>query len=75
MGQYPDHKHTPGRNGVFCQECGKLLDREALKRIRPMGPIGVVHTNSPRVEAFWESGDPDVLVDPAKRAKRLGLDG
>lgn len=74
--EYPDHDHVPGANGIFCQleGCGKLLDMAALKRIRPMGPIGVMHTNSPRVEAFWNSGDPSVLVDPVKRAKKEGLD-
>jgi hypothetical protein len=45
---------------VFCPECGKA-DRAALKRVRLMGPIGVQHSTSPAIEAFWNTGDPSHL--------------
>jgi hypothetical protein len=45
---------------AFCPVCGKA-DKAALGRIRLMGPVGVLHSNSPKIEAFWATGDPAVL--------------
>lgn len=45
---------------TFCPVCGRA-DKETLKGVRVMGFVGVAHTLSPRVEAFFETGDPTVL--------------
>jgi len=45
---------------VFCPRCGKA-DRTALRRVRLMGPVGVLNSNSPAIEAFWATGDPSVF--------------
>jgi hypothetical protein len=53
---------------TFCANCGKVLDVERLRGVRLMGPIGVQHSTSPRIEEFFRTGDPDVL-SPAKPAR------
>jgi hypothetical protein len=49
---------------LFCQHCGKLLDRAALEHVRLMGPVGVQHSTSPKIEQFWQTGDPAVFGQP-----------
>lgn len=44
---------------LFCH-CGKLLDREGLKKVRFTQFLGTQSTN-PRMEEFWATGDPDVF--------------
>lgn len=41
---------------LFCH-CGKLLDRDGLKKVRFRGFIGI-ESLSPNMEAFWATGDP-----------------
>lgn len=45
---------------VFCPACGHA-DKKALRRVRLMGPVGVEHSNSPKIQQFWETGDPSVF--------------
>lgn len=45
---------------TFCPACGRA-DQGKLKRVRLMGPVGVLHSNSPKIEQFWETGDPSVF--------------
>lgn len=49
---------------VFCPQCGGIIDRPALESVRLMGPIGTQHSNSPKIEEFWATGNPDVFVTP-----------
>lgn len=46
---------------LFCQSCGKLLDRDGLKNVRLAGAVGVRHTSNPEIERFWRTGDPTRL--------------
>ena len=43
---------------LFCQRCGKLRDRHALKTVRIAGFTGT-QTLNPNLERFWETGDPE----------------
>jgi hypothetical protein len=50
----------------FCYACGKLLDKEGLRRVRLMGAVGIWenrHTN-PKIDEFFSTGDPDVFDKP-----------
>jgi hypothetical protein len=49
---------------LFCENCGAVLDRAGLSKVRLMGPVGVQHSNSPKIEEFWETGDPAVFSVP-----------
>lgn len=40
---------------LFC-DCGKLLDRDGLRKVRLAGLVGV--GVNPKFDAFWASGDP-----------------
>lgn len=42
---------------LFCATCGKVLDPVGLKRVRIQGFTGAASTN-PKIERFWETGDP-----------------
>jgi hypothetical protein len=55
----PDH---PDR--VFCPVCGRA-DQEALHSVRLAGFVGVLHSTSPKIEEFWQTGDPSVFDQPA----------
>jgi hypothetical protein len=46
----------------FCSACGKLLDRDSLRQLRLLGPVGIAHTTSSTVEEFFATGDPDVFT-------------
>ncbi len=54
----------PHPNRTFCPSCGKA-DRSVLNTIRLPGFVGVVHSTSPKIEQFWETGDPTVFSTPA----------
>jgi hypothetical protein len=44
--------------GLFCRDCGRVLDRDALRSVKLfgfMGPASLV----PSIERFWETGDPE----------------
>ena len=47
----------PATTNLFCPACGKLLERGSLRRVRIEGFHGPEST-SPRMEAFWNTGDP-----------------
>lgn len=49
---------------MFCPDCGAVLDRDDLRKVRLMGPIGVKHSNSPKIEEFWKTGNPEVFDRP-----------
>jgi hypothetical protein len=46
---------------MFCCDCGRVLDREGLRRVRLAGFVGVQHSTSPKIEEFWRTGDPNVF--------------
>lgn len=46
---------------AFCPVCGRA-DKVALKRIKLAGFVGVQHSTSPKIEQFWETGDPTVFA-------------
>lgn len=50
---------------MFCEECEAVLDKSALRGVRLMGPVGVIHSNSPSIAEFWETGDPSVFDRPS----------
>lgn len=50
----------PPHESVFCPVCGRA-NRHDLRRVRLMGPVGVAHSNSPKIEQFWRTGDPSVF--------------
>ena len=56
---------------TFCPMCGKA-DKGALKKVRLMGPIGVEHSNSPKIEQFWQTGDPSVFDSPGQGPEPSG---
>jgi hypothetical protein len=53
----------PPHSTVFCPDCG-LADKAKLRRVRLMGPVGVANSNSPKIEEFFATGDPDVFARP-----------
>jgi hypothetical protein len=46
---------------VFCPLCGRA-DKEALRTVRLPGFVGVAHTNNPKIQEFFATGDPDVFT-------------
>lgn len=52
--------HTPNRPGSCFCECGKVVDPDGLKRTAINGFSGG-QSMSPRVEKFWQTGEPEVL--------------
>jgi len=50
--------HDDGQNFTFCQNCGKVKDRDRLKRCRIMGFVGVANSMSPAVERVFATGEP-----------------
>lgn len=52
---------TTDTRALFCPDCGALYDRDELQRVRIMGPVGVAHSNSPKIAQFFETGDPAVF--------------
>ena len=55
---------------LFCQSCGKLLNQEVLKSVRLPGFVGVAHSTSPKIEEFWQTGDPAVFASPGAKDYR-----
>jgi hypothetical protein len=55
------HDNPANANAVFCVECGKIIDLEGLRSIRLAGAIGVRHSSNPKIERFWQTGDPTGL--------------
>ena len=71
------HQHAPNRpGGVFCR-CGKVVDLAGLKSIDVAGFRGPQSLN-PKMETFWETGDPSVFDSPKKIERKtldsLGID-
>ena len=60
-GGHMDCEHDAGRT-LFCGICGKERNRGDLKRVKLMGFVGTEQSTSPKIEAFWASGDPNVLL-------------
>lgn len=63
MDTCPKCGQQPPAERLFCH-CGSLQDRDALKRVRLLGPIGVAHTNSAKVDAFLrgpDAGNPQIF--------------
>jgi hypothetical protein len=50
----------PHPTRVFCPDCGRA-DKTGLGRVRLMGPVGVANSNSPKIQEFWATGDPEVF--------------
>lgn len=53
----------PDTERMFCPLCGRVADVTALRAVRLVGFIGPGSIN-PRVERFWETGDPEVFDRP-----------
>lgn len=53
----------PPHRTVFCPTCGRA-DKAKLKTVRLPGFVGVIHSTSPKIEQFWETGDPSVFSSP-----------
>ena len=53
--------HDDGRT-LFCGWCGKERNKGDLKRVRLMSFVGVEQSTNPKIQAFWDSGDPNVLI-------------
>lgn len=53
----------PPHRTTFCPLCGKA-DRATLKGVRLMGLVGVMHSNSSKIDEFWNTGDPSVFARP-----------
>lgn len=51
----------PPHSTTFCPVCGKA-DRTTLGKVRLAGFVGVQHSTSPKVEEFWQTGDPSVFA-------------
>lgn len=60
MGQACTHPCDSETEHLFCQVCGKLLERDSLKGIRIAGFAGG-QTLNPKIERFYETGDPSGL--------------
>jgi hypothetical protein len=45
---------------LFCQRCGKVRDRDSLRTVRIAGFTGG-QTLNPKLEKFWQTGDPEGL--------------
>lgn len=56
---------------VFCPSCGAVVDLEGLRGQRIVGFVGAQSTN-PKVEQFWETGDPSVFAKPGAPDYRGG---
>lgn len=56
-----DCLHDDGQQTLFCGHCGKEREPGDLKRVRIMGFVGVANSTSPKIEQFWETGDPSAL--------------
>lgn len=55
------HESPMNVGRLFCDDCGKLVDRAGLRSVRLAGAIGVRHSTSPSIEKFWATGDPSVF--------------
>lgn len=60
----PRCKHDQDSVPSFCQSCGKVLNRKTLRSVRPMGFVGVQHSLSPKIDEWWNTGDPEVFDRP-----------
>lgn len=49
---------------LFCPECGASFSLADLRRVRLMGLVGVENSTSPKIEQFWQTGDPAVFETP-----------
>lgn len=56
----------PPTDRLFCS-CGALIDKDGLKSLKLMGPIGVRHSNSASIDEFWKTGDPSVFDKPGQQ--------
>ena len=58
----------PGhRSGIWCPQCGKSFDPEKTRAV--LSSVGFknftgVDSTSPKVEEFWQTGDPSVFAKP-----------
>ena len=58
----------PGRRStIWCPQCGKSFDPEKTREV--LGSVGFKNftggsSTSPKVEKFWETGDPSVFAKP-----------
>jgi hypothetical protein len=64
-----DHENVDPKR-LFCENCGAIVDRNGLGRVRLLGLVGVQHSNSPKIEEFWETGDPAVFASPGAKDYR-----
>lgn len=46
---------------IFCEECGKQVEPGSLRPEAVLGFVGVANSTSPKIERFWETGDPSVF--------------
>lgn len=62
----PRCKHPATTGRLFCVKCGKLTDPAGLRSTagRLLGPVGVVHSTSPKIAEFWATGDETVFDRP-----------
>lgn len=59
-----DHHCAGGTlRSLFCGQCGKVLDKNALRSVKFQGFIGT-QSLSPAMQTFWETGDPAVFSAP-----------
>ena len=49
---------------MFCPSCGAAYSPDDLRRVRLMGLVGVAHSNSPKIDEFFATGDPEVFDRP-----------
>jgi hypothetical protein len=49
--------HDDGTTRLFCADCGKVKNRRDLESVRLPGFIGVHHSTSPKIEAFFSGPD------------------
>lgn len=66
-----EHQCVQVDRRLFC-ECGRLLDPAGLRSVRIQGGTGN-SSSSPRVRAFLNTGEPE-LLNPAVKIDGLGLD-
>lgn len=49
---------------LFCSTCGRLREPGSLRSVKIQGFVGV-HSTNPKMETFWETGDPAVFDQPS----------
>jgi hypothetical protein len=53
----------PAFETTFCPACGRA-NKARLQGVRLMGFVGVLHSTSPKIEEFWQRGDPEIFKTP-----------